>query len=289
MKPEAVERAERLLGTEATVWRRVETRGYATNEHWTAAFADGTRAFLKHSAAVEPCPHWLRDEERVYAALSGPFMPQLLAWEDADRPLLIIEDLSDARWVPPWDDADVDAVLAAVAELSCTPAMAALPRFDERRLPSWDRVAEDPAPFLSLGLAGSAWLERALPDLVEAAARTPLAGDGVIHCDVRSDNLCIRDGRAVLFDWNHACIGNPAADVAYWLPSLRLEGGPDPEEVARRVSGTEDFAAYLAGFFASHAGLPSPEGAPRVRVFQLRQLEVALPWACRVLGLPAPA
>ena len=216
-------------------------------------------------------------------------MPQLLAWEDADRPLLVLEDLSDARWVPPWTEGDVDAVLAALDELARTPARAPLPRFDDRRLPSWERVTEDPAPFLSLGVAGTDWLDRALPTLVEATATTPLAGDAVLHCDVRGDNLCIRDGAAMLFDWNHASIGNPVADVAYWLPSLRLDGGPEPDDVARRVPGAEDFAAYLAGFFASRAGLPPPEGAPRVRVFQLRQLEVALPWACRVLGLPAPA
>lgn len=163
-----------------------------------------------------------------------------------------------------------------------------LPRFEDYGLPSWDRVAEDPAPFLSLGIAAAGWLETALPTLLDAAARTPLAGDSIIHCDVRSDNLCIRDGRAILFDWNHAGLGNPAADVAVWLPSLRLEGGPAPEEVAPRFPGVDEFAAFVSGFFASHAGLPAPEGAPTVRAFQLRQLEVALPWACRVLDLPPP-
>ena len=101
-----------------------------------------------------------------------------------------------------------------------------------------------------------------------------------MHCDVRSDNLCLRDGRAVLLDWNHARIGNPAFDVAFWLPSLVLEGTAPPEGF-----GVDEFAAVVAGFFASRAGLPPPEGAPRVRGFQRAQLEVALPWACRVLGL----
>jgi hypothetical protein len=289
MKPEAVIRAERLLDTEAKVWHRVETRGYAANEHWTAAFADGTRAFLKHAAPIDPCPQWLRDEEHVYAALSGPFMPQLLAWEDAERPLLVIEDLSDARWVPPWNDADIDGVLATLDELAATTPTGPLPHFEHHRLPSWDRVAEDPGPFLSLGIGGRSWLEDALPVLLDAAARTPVAGDAVIHCDVRSDNLCIKDGRAVLFDWNHAALGNPAADVALLLPTLHLEGGPEPDEMARRVPGVDDFAAYLAGFFAHGAGLPPPQGAPRVREFQRRLLEVSLPWACRVHGVRPPA
>jgi aminoglycoside phosphotransferase (APT) family kinase protein len=84
----------------------------------------------------------------------------------------------------------------------------------------------------------------------------------------------------VLLDWNHARLGNPAFDVAFWLPSLVLEGGPGPEEF-----GVDELAVFVAGFFAARAGLPAPEGAPRVRGFQRAQLEVALPWACAVLGL----
>ena len=86
----------------------------------------------------------------------------------------------------------------------------------------------------------------------------------------------------MLLDWNHARIGNAAFDVAFWLPSLVLEGGPDPESF-----GVDEVAVFVAGFFAAQAGLPAPDGAPRVRGFQRAQLEVALPWACKVLGLPA--
>jgi aminoglycoside phosphotransferase (APT) family kinase protein len=151
-------------------------------------------------------------------------------------------------------------------------------------LAGWHDVARDPGPFLSLGLVTREWLDAALPALLDASDRTLVAGDSVVHCDVRSDNLCLRDGRAVLFDWNHARIGNPAFDVAFWLPSLKLEGGPDPHEI-----GVDELAALVAGFFAAHAGLPPPEGAPLVRGFQRAQLEVALPWACMVLGLPSPS
>jgi Phosphotransferase enzyme family len=281
MKPDAVVRAERILGSKAASWTRVESRGYAANEHWTVRLRDGTRAFLKHAAPVDPCPQWLRDEERVYAAVSGPFMPWLLGFEDDERPLLVLEDLSDAHQPPPWRDGDVEAVLVALEALASTPARGPLPRLEDERHPSWESVADDPVPFLSLDVADSGWLERALPTLVAAAERTPLAGDAVLHCDVRSDNLCIRDGRAVLFDWNHARLGNPAADLAFWLPCLRLEGGP-------HLDGADDFAAYVSGFFAALAGLPPPHGAPQVRGFQLAQLKVALPWACRVHGLPEP-
>jgi Phosphotransferase enzyme family len=281
VKPEAVARAERILGSAATTWTRVTSGGWSVNEHWIVELADHRRAFLKHSAPMEPCPTWLRDERAAYAAFEGSFVPQVLGWADGARPLLILEDLSlGAHWPPPWRPGDVDAVLAALNEVAAAQVFAELPRLADEAMGGWPAVALDPEPFLRLELVSRAWLDAALPRLVDAWEGTPFDGDSLLHCDVRSDNLCVRDGRAIIFDWSHARIGNPESDVAFWLPSLALEGGPQPD-----AFGVDGFAAFVAGFFASHAGLPPPEGAPHVRGFQLAQLEVALPWACRVLGL----
>jgi hypothetical protein len=252
------------------------------NEHWIVELADGRHASLKHSAPLEPCPTWLRNERAAYAAFEGPFVPQLLGWEDGERPLLVLEDLSPgAHWPPPWRPGDVDAVLAALREAAAAPVLAPLPRLADDSIGGWPAVARDPEPFLRLGLVSPDWLDRALPLLVGAWETTPIEGEALVHCDVRSDNLCLRDGRAIIFDWNHARIGNADFDIAFWLPSLVLEGGPQPQ-----TFDVDEFAVHVAGFFAAHAGLPPPEGAPHVRRFQLAQLEVALPWACRVLGLP---
>jgi hypothetical protein len=281
LKPEAVARAEEILGSEAANWARVVSRGYSVNEHWTAGFTDGSRAFLK-LASIDPSPQWIRDEHHVFECVSGRFMPKLLGFDDGERPLLILEDmLPDARWPPPWQPGDVDAVLTTLGEAATATRSGELPRLVESDMAGWRDVAADPEPFLRLGLAGAAWLERSLPVLVEASDVSLIDGDATVHCDVRSDNLCLRDGHAVLLDWNHARIGNAAFDIAFWLPSLVLEGG-DPD-LAR--FGVDDMAVFVAGFFAAQAGLPAPEGAPRVRAFQRAQLEVALPWACSVLGL----
>ena len=140
----------------------------------------------------------------------------------------------------------------------------------------------DPAPLLATGLCAADWLDAALPVLREAAARCDLGGDSFLHLDVRGDNLCFRAGSVLIVDWNLACVGNPLLDVVAWLPSLRLEGGPEPWEVVPDSGG---LAALVAGYFASRAGLPPPATAPRVRDFQRRQAEVALPWAARELGL----
>jgi hypothetical protein len=285
-RPEAITRAERVLGASAVSWRRVESRGWSKNEHWTLVLANGTRAFVKE-AWLEPSVTWLRQEREVYDLVSGPFIPALLGWEDGERPLLVLEDLSDhAHWPPPWRPGDVDAVLSTLAEVAAARTTGLPPVGGGWS--GWAKVAEDPAPFLSLGLASPAWLERALPALLADVESADAGGNALLHCDVRSDNLCLRDGRVILVDWNHARIGDAAIDVAAWLPSLALENGPRPEEVAREIPRANAFAGSISGFFAAHAGLSPPEGAPLVRGFQLAQLEVALPWACSVLELPPP-
>src|SRR5262249_47683735 len=133
------------------------------------------------------------------------------------------------------------------------------------------------------GLCSPAWLARQLPELRRAAEEAPCDGDAFLHLDVRSDNICLKDGRALLVDWNHACLANPLIDLAAWLPSLHAEGGPEPWDL---LSGQAALAAWIAGFFAARAGLPPPETADRsLTALQLPQLEVALPWAARELGL----
>jgi Ser/Thr protein kinase RdoA (MazF antagonist) len=153
-------------------------------------------------------------------------------------------------------------------------------------LTSWPDLADDPGPLLSAGLCSPAWLERALPAMVEAERAAPLEGRASLHMDVRSDNLCFRGTRALFVDWNWMTEGNPAFDVAAWLPSLQLEGGPRPETVMPTCP--PGFAALLAGYFCSHAALPTIPQAPHVRGLQLAQARTALPWAARLLGLPPP-
>jgi thiamine kinase-like enzyme len=144
-------------------------------------------------------------------------------------------------------------------------------------------VAADPAPFLSLGIGSTAWLEEVLPVLVAAEARCLPAGEALCHWDLRSDNICLAGGRVVFVDWNLACRSNPRLDLGFWLPSLAFEGGPAPE---RLLPDAPEVAAWVAGFFAARAGLPGIPDAPRVRQVQREQLSTALPWALRALGLP---
>jgi hypothetical protein len=276
-----------VAGAEPVRWESVVGRGYARNfARWSVELADGGRVFVK-LALDDLATGWLRDEHAVYSALDGPFMPGLVGWHDDGPTLLVLEDLSGAHWPPPWREGDVDVVLEALAAVAATPPPAAIRPLEELRdwLDGWAAVAEDPEPFLATGLCSREWLDGALPRLREAFAACELSGEDLLHLDVRSDNLCLADGRVVLVDWNQARAGNALLDVVAWLPSLRLEGGPEPWEL---VSDSGGFAALIAGFFAGRAGLPAPPTAPHVRPFQLAQAEVALPWAARELDLPPP-
>jgi aminoglycoside phosphotransferase (APT) family kinase protein len=148
---------------------------------------------------------------------------------------------------------------------------------------NWATVAADPTPFLALGLVTPTWLEQALPLLLDSAGRCQTAGSRLAHWDLRSDNICITGQSAVFVDWNLACLANPALDLGFFLPSLAAEGGPLPEKI---LPDAPEIAAWVAGFFAARAGLPTIPDAPRVRWVQRQQLDTALPWAIRALDLP---
>lgn len=282
-------RISRALGQPVERLEPVNGGGYSPALRLRATLAGSATAFVK-VAVSDLTAGWLRAEYHVYRQLQAPFMARLLGWDDdGDAPLLAIEDLSAAAWPPPWTPQRIEQVRATLDEVSrhSIPGQAGIESltwlFD-----GWKHVAEAPAQFLALGLASLAWLERALPVLTAVDEIAAARGSSLLHCDVRSDNLCFtgeRGERVVLIDWNNTCLGNPLMDLASWLPSLHLEGGPAPWEVLPAGS-VGAIVVLLSGYFAWRAGQPIIPNAPRVREIQLKQLRVCLPWVIKELGLP---
>jgi hypothetical protein len=264
--------------------------GAPSNRRWIARFADDSSAFAK-VAAFDYTADWLRLEHTNYLALEGhAYLPRVLGWhDDGVEPALVTEDLSGARWPPPWSSASIDAVMAALEEIHATPAPERIDEIFERRIwdirEGWGPMRDSPAGALALGLFDADWLDAHIDELAAAADDAVLAGETLLHCDVRSDNLCVVGDRVVLVDWNWASRGAEVLDLASWLPSLHVEGGPPPWAL---LDDHGALASLLAGFFLEHAGREPIPQAPHVRRLQLDQGRVALAWACRELEIPTP-
>ena len=110
------DRVERAVGSRP-VGYQARPGGYTTADRFSVELADGRRIFVK--SATEPLlADWLRREHEVYSSIQGRFMPRLEGWDDdGTRPLLAIEDLSGADWVPRWGTTRVGAVIEALAIL----------------------------------------------------------------------------------------------------------------------------------------------------------------------------
>lgn len=285
------QRIRRAVGMRPAEMLPAGGHGAPSNRRWIVSFADGTRAFAK-VAAFDYTAEWLRTERTNYEALSGRhYLPSLLGWDDdGAAPTLVLEDLSGASWPPPWTSASIDAVLTTLDAVRATPPPDRIAETFEQRIrqirEGWGPMRDDPAGTLALGVFDEAWLRSNIDELEQAADDAVLDGDALVHGDIRSDNLCLVDGRAVLVDWNWASRGAPLLDLATWLPSLHREGGPPPWTFLKDQG---PLASLLAGFFLYHAGMDPIPQAPHVRRLQLEQGLVALTWVCRELGLAPPA
>ncbi len=263
---------------------RVVRGGYTPAVRLVVTFSSGSTLFAK-IATNNLTAGWLRQEKHVYDLLTAPFMPSRYGWDDdAEYPILLLEDLSYAFWPPPWTASRIEQVIETTTQVAGR-SIAGLPRLADHSglADGWQYVAADPRPFLSLGLASQTWLNMSLPTLLAIDSNSVLGGDELLHLDLRSDNICFDGQRTVLIDWSLACVGNARFEIGAWLPSLEAEGGPPPESL---LPDSGEIAGILSGYFASMAGRPMIPDAPHVRLAQLCQLKRALPWAVRTLDLP---
>jgi hypothetical protein len=221
---------------------------------------------------------WLRAEWLAYSTLQLDCMPGLLGWhegsdEGGDWPVMMIEWLSGGRWVPAWQEDDLWAVKEAFGELEGVE----LPRWVGSAAVQWAgapwaELLDEPAALKAAGV-GRSGVVGALAERLCGIDSDVLAGDTLVHGDVRSDNIYIaRDGKAKLFDWNWASAGGVGVDEALWVVSLLGEGIVPVGELGE---GSWDVVAFYAGVLAQSAGRP---GGPRVREMQKRQLRAAVEW-----------
>jgi hypothetical protein len=267
--------------------------------------ARGRRAFVKAvcPALNERSVEMHRREATVSAALpSSVPAPRLIgSYDDGTWVAVVLEDVDGVHPRTPWAADEVTAVLDALRRVAAHDAgrlPVDLPSAAQdlaADLTGWDAAAADPerldavlSPFADHGLA--AWARTHLDDLValSARARGDLAGDALLHLDVRADNLLVRpDGEVVLVDWPWACRGPGWVDALALLVNVRLH---DPDhDVGRHLAHPAlasldaetavAFLAGLAGFFLHVSTEPPVPNLPTLRSFQRAQGESTLAWA----------
>jgi len=264
--------------------RSLAARGFRSAWAGVVALEGGSETvFVK--ARSGPSVAGLDHEREVLEHLPpglGPSVRGSCASSADDVAVLVLEDLSANYWPPPWDSGSIGRTVELLGRVAAAgPAAGVMPRLVDvaTTLKSWATLSADPAPFLATGLRSAAWLDRYLPALVDMVFEDSLDGDGLVHFDVRSDNISLGPAGAVLVDWEFSCLGNPRVDLLSWLPSLRAEGGPEPWVVAPDAEPA--LVAFLAGYWSSQAGLPEPSGTPGLRDLQRAQASVALDWLDR--------
>ena len=267
---------------------------------------EGRQIFIK---AVGPSPNPItptmhRQEIKVVSAMPDDAPAPRLLWsydEGMDGWVaLVFKYVAGRHPAQPWRIDELDRVVAAIEELGATLTPSPLPNSIDgtasemfaAEICGWRQMLDDPPSFFH---RLEDWSRRHIDSLadIEETATHLLAGDTLLHMDVRADNILLTPGRVWFLDWPHACNGPSWLDVVAFAPSVTMQGGPPPEEVISRHSACRDAdddaltaaVVSIAGYFTRQALLPPPPGLLTVRAFQRAQGVVARDWAAQRTGL----
>jgi aminoglycoside phosphotransferase len=263
--------------------------------------ANGSRAFVKAvcSTSNADSPDIHRREARIAAALppNAPVPAFRGSYDDGEWVVLVFDDVDGSLPALPWQPVQLTRVLLALFEMArtLTPSPVAVEPAGEwlmRIFGCWAAFAADEAAAAQLA---PEWRDR-LDELVELEAAIPAAveGDTLLHLDTRADNILLTASQVFVVDWPWAAIGAPWVDLAAFLPSVAMQGGPAPDEIwaehplSHRVDGerVDAFLAGLAGMFTYQALQPAPPGLPTLRPFQRAQGDQTRGWLARRRAWP---
>lgn len=292
---------EERLGS-SVVDARTQPAGFSPGLAARLTTSDRARAFVK---GVPPdrnpdSPKIHRREIGIVSRLPEGLPTPRLLWTIDDYPegwvVLAFEDVDGRHPDLPWNRNELDRVIAAIDRLNerLTPSPIEAPPAAKLvgRWQGWRRLAEQTPPELD------PWARAHLRRLVDLEAQAPdaIAGNTLLHVDIRADNVLLTGEDVYVLDWPWASTGAPWVDALLFAPSVEMQGGPSAAAVfaqtaAGRRARAEELAAALAAFtgFLQHNGLqPDPPGLPTLRAFQRGQAEVGLRWLRALVG-DAPA
>jgi len=264
--------------------------------------ADGARWFVKAASAdLNPdAPRLHRQEASVLADLDSVIVarhlpvPRLRGTAELGPWFaLIIDDVAGRQPTLPWQDEQLDLVLASLGQLAeaLTPAPIGVPGIEKylgADFTGWRTLASRPRDDRL-----DPWSRARLGELadLEATWAAHAAGATLLHADIRADNLLLTGDGVMVVDWPHACRGAECVDLVLFAPSVAMQGGPEPAALLSRSHVGRDarpdalraVVCALAGYFTERSLAPPPPGLPTVRRFQAAQAEVTRRWLAMLL------
>jgi aminoglycoside phosphotransferase (APT) family kinase protein len=296
-------RLERDLGSPVVRWAS-QRGGFSPGIAARIRLEDGRELFMK-AVGPEPnteAPAIHRREAQIAGALPASAPAPQLRWSLDDQETgwvaLAFEAVDGRHPAQPWRPDELDRVVLALVELGealtpsplAPPLVSAASELFATRVCGWGLLARDAATSSRL----DPWSASHLAALValEAEAPAAVAGDTLLHFDVRADNMLLTPERVWFVDWPLATVGAPWVDIAFFAPSVAMQGGPLPDELLSRhpaARGADPAAitaaiTAVAGFFTHRSLQPPPPGLPTVRAFQAAQGAIAREWLQRRLG-----
>ncbi|MFF3904364.1 phosphotransferase [[Kitasatospora] papulosa] len=257
--------------------------------------ADRSEVFLKAADLALPMASHYRAEAVVGAHLPSGIAPEL--WWSLESHGWIVNAFEAVLGRGPDlrpGSADLRGVLDVVGSLEreLTPCPAPVREAGQPLsllAGHWERLAAAPVGRDAWSSARRTWLtEMDDRDLLVKAA----AGDTLVHCDLRADNLLVDTERVRVLDWSWAARGAAWVDAAFFVPQLILAGhspaGAEAELGARvpawRAVDPEAvsvFAVAITGYWAWNQA-HSPGGA--LGAYRGRAAEAGRRWIDYRLG-----
>lgn len=266
------------------------------------SLADGRRLFVKAIGPDEitgaPGGQGIyRREAEIASQLPAgvPFPALVEHWETEGWVALLFEDVDGANPELPWEHDQLVRVLDAVGimAMALTPSpLVVRPAATALGTRHWQDLIRDPVRLAQLERC-SAWASEHVALLAELEASAPAAfsGETLLHFDLRADNIVLTSSEVYIVDWPHAAVGAPWVDLAYFLPSVAMQGGPAPQDLfwshPLSITASRDdvlrVMAVFTGYMLGSATMPPPPGLPRLREFQLAQGTESASWLAQLL------
>lgn len=276
---------EAIMGS-AAVEVTSQNVGYSPGTADRIVTEKGDRYFVK--AVGNPVntesPDIQRKEIRVFEAVSDRLLGSGIvgSYDDGEWVGIVFKDI-EGRHPDLADAHDRELVIDALQELVSSPlsleVQAILPSLSDDvayAFDAWKRIDEDPVPGLNPCIIDN--FDRLL-HLAESASNR-LAGDYLVHSDLRKDNILISGDKAFIVDWPWAAVGAPWFDaltvtIDAGLTNIGFNTIKEIKTNPLLASCSEDdidsVISGMMGYFFDCARKPAPPGIPHLRKLQYDQ------------------